>query len=855
MSERFKKAIKKAYQKLEREEWVYGRLGRLNSDLTYTFTVPGRANFVYVTIRLGSGGQTVVPARNDASVQHAPNLAVKMKLEYGVYVIHGKTGRDDLATTAPTPPSGVLVHTHAHNDLTGWDDFDNHPQYHNDARGDLRYAPIDIDFTYLGDVPTSYTGQGGKYVVVKMTEDGLEFSTATGGYTQEEIEDFVGGMLTGAQTGISVTYNDGTGDLVFDAQTAGDARYAPIAKGVTNGDSHDHLGGDGGTIAYSSLSGAPTVYTQEDIEDFAGAMVNSNTETGISVTYDDATGKLNFDAQTAGDLRYAPIAKGVTNGDSHDHLGGDGATIAYSSLSGTPTVYTQEEIEDFVGAMLGGTQTGIAVAYVDASGLITFDAQTAGDARYGRLATANSWTQNQSIASTQTTGNALNVTRNLTATSTDSPVVSFVQDHATDDQIVLRIQQDAPAAIVSVYDTTDLVFQIADGGRVLVTTTATSGASLSVVRDLASASTDWPVVDFIQDNTGDDQTVLQVRQDGTGDIAAFKDGVNTVLQILDGGRFVFNQVGSTGKGFSFNRNLSSASTDSVVFEVVQDNTGDDQAAVRIQQDGTGNILDLYDGATLTFSVADGGAVNAKGAVDFDSTLNVDGAATFQSTVTLSPGGTQDYSLSDDGANALTLNALGAGKDFDFRIHTQDADGTDNVLFSLYAIGKPGSYTNYERGRLIYAAAGPEFRFDTGAAGTGTVRPLVLLTQGNTNQIRLATDGFVGFKVATPKGLVHGHDGTGGFLHVTKTGIVGSAVEIIPDGTGDVTKAVKITGMASNSTPSNFDVSLFVANGGTGDITDGGGNTLRFAVAANGQLTVIRQAGALTWSCTVWLSWE
>ena len=33
----------------------------------------------------------------------------------------------------------------------------------------------------------------------------------------------------------------------------GDARYAPIAKGVTNGDSHDHNGGDGGQISYANL--------------------------------------------------------------------------------------------------------------------------------------------------------------------------------------------------------------------------------------------------------------------------------------------------------------------------------------------------------------------------------------------------------------------------------------------------------------------------------------------------------------------------------------------------------------------------------------------------------------------------
>lgn len=34
---------------------------------------------------------------------------------------------------------------------------------------------------------------------------------------------------------------------------------APVSGGVTNGDAHDHSGGDGGQIAYSSLSGLPTL--------------------------------------------------------------------------------------------------------------------------------------------------------------------------------------------------------------------------------------------------------------------------------------------------------------------------------------------------------------------------------------------------------------------------------------------------------------------------------------------------------------------------------------------------------------------------------------------------------------------
>ncbi len=49
--------------------------------------------------------------------------------------------------------------------------------------------------------------------------------------------------------------------------------YAPASKGVTNGDSHDHSGGDGGQIAYSSLSGTPTIPTKA-----TGAEINTGTD-------------------------------------------------------------------------------------------------------------------------------------------------------------------------------------------------------------------------------------------------------------------------------------------------------------------------------------------------------------------------------------------------------------------------------------------------------------------------------------------------------------------------------------------------------------------------------------------------
>lgn len=60
------------------------------------------------------------------------------------------------------------------------------------------------------------------------------------------------------------SFNGTTGKIIKDSGYAGgsfslvshdhDADYAPIAKGVTNGDSHDHVGGDGATIDHNTTS-------------------------------------------------------------------------------------------------------------------------------------------------------------------------------------------------------------------------------------------------------------------------------------------------------------------------------------------------------------------------------------------------------------------------------------------------------------------------------------------------------------------------------------------------------------------------------------------------------------------------
>ena len=119
----------------------------------------------------------------------------------------------------------------------------------------------------------------------------------------------------------------------------------------------------------SALGSTSTV--AEFVEDTAGAMVTGNTETGITVTYEDGDGTLDFvvaDTTVAGDSG----STAMTPGDTLTVAGGTNITTAMSGDTLTVTNdYTDEVIEDLVGAMFSGnTETLITATYQDADGTI-----------------------------------------------------------------------------------------------------------------------------------------------------------------------------------------------------------------------------------------------------------------------------------------------------------------------------------------------------------------------------------------------------------------------------------------------------------------------------------------------------
>lgn len=163
---------------------------------------------------------------------------------------------------------------------------------------------------------------------------------------QEIIQDIVGAMVSGnTEGGITVTYQDGDGtiDFVVGSLTTAHFSSANISQ-WTN---------DAGYIS--------ATLTDEQVQDIVGAMVSSNTETGISVTYQDADGTVDF------------VVTGLTTSQFAS------ANISqWTNNSGYITAtLSNEQVEDIVGAMLSGnTETGIDVTYQDADGTIDFAINT-----------------------------------------------------------------------------------------------------------------------------------------------------------------------------------------------------------------------------------------------------------------------------------------------------------------------------------------------------------------------------------------------------------------------------------------------------------------------------------------------
>ena len=202
--------------------------------------------------------------------------------------------------------------------------------------------------------------------------NGAGFITAT--LTNEQVQDIVGGMVSGnTETGISVTYQDGDGTLDFVVATQSDNNFTTtllnklngIAAGATNVTNTNQLTNGAGFIT--------ATLTNEQVQDIVGGMVSGNTESGISVTYQDSDGTLDFAVTSQTDENFTTTLKNKLNGIASGATNVTNTNQLTNGAGFITATLTNEQVQDIVGGMVtGNTESGISVTYQDSDGTLDF---------------------------------------------------------------------------------------------------------------------------------------------------------------------------------------------------------------------------------------------------------------------------------------------------------------------------------------------------------------------------------------------------------------------------------------------------------------------------------------------------
>jgi hypothetical protein len=207
---------------------------------------------------------------------------------------------------------------------------------YNDTNGE---TTIDLDNTAV--THGSYGSTAAKTVSFTVDQQGrltaaseqdIQIATSQVTGLQEFIEDSINTVVAAGE-GIDVTYNDAANTYTVSAEDASDTN-----KGVASFSSTDFV----------VTSGNVTI-NSESIADIVGGMVTGNTETGITVTYQDGDNTLDF-----------AVADQFPSHTTSD------------LAEGTNLYYTEERVQDEIAdTIVGGT--GIDATYNDSAGTLSLD--------------------------------------------------------------------------------------------------------------------------------------------------------------------------------------------------------------------------------------------------------------------------------------------------------------------------------------------------------------------------------------------------------------------------------------------------------------------------------------------------
>lgn len=166
-----------------------------------------------------------------------------------------------------------------------------------------------------------------------------------------------------------IKIGDGSGTKTFSDDTSNASTYAATAKGVTNGDSHDHSGGDGAQIAYSGLSGIPSTFAPASHDNTA----HSATYITISTT-DTLTNKtINADNNTISNLAHGSEVDNPAT--AH---GATGAVMGTTNSQYVTNKYVDQVIIKGNGNVAAAIENGDWRQYANASGNLVTEIREGG---------------------------------------------------------------------------------------------------------------------------------------------------------------------------------------------------------------------------------------------------------------------------------------------------------------------------------------------------------------------------------------------------------------------------------------------------------------------------------------------
>lgn len=162
----------------------------------------------------------------------------------------------------------------------------------------------------------------------------------------------------------------------------------------------------------------------------------------------------------------------------------------------------------------------------------------------------------------------------------------------------------------------------------------------------------------------------------------------------------------------------------------------------------------------------------------------------------------------------------------------------NIVFD--ATGNVLAFTRPSVNYITANVSGGSFGFQTGGAAR-----LFIDSSGNVGVNTTSPAAGYNLDVNGPtrmRSTLYVHDGTGGYMFVSKSAIAGSAITLVPNGSTDCTRRMRFIGVAYLSDGTTFDLNAYNTPGTTYNFTSGS-HTLTIRCQADGTIDVYRSAGS------------